>query len=106
VYYFYDDECISFTWIDADVNPKIENGWRGINVTCNKWSTPNGIRVGTPIQEVVNRIGEYCPVNRDDGSLLIATKQGIWYFARDRNSAVSWIAVVPVAGNWGGMCKD
>ena len=106
VYYFYNDECISFTWLDADVNPKIENGYRGINVTCNKWSTPNGIRVGMPIQEVVNRIGEYCPVNRNDGSLMIATKQGIWYFARDRNSPVSRIALVPVADNWGGMCKD
>lgn len=106
VYYFYDNDCISFTWLDADVNPKVENGWRGINVKCDKWATANGIRVGMPVQELVHRIGEYCPQNRDDGSLLIATKQGIWYWARDRNSPVSAISVMPVASNWGGMCKD
>lgn len=106
VYYFYDDECISFTWTDADVSPKIENGLRGINVKCGKWATSDGIRVGVPIQDVVKRLGEYCPQNREDGSLLIVTKQGVWYWARDRNSPVSMISVVPVASNWGGMCKD
>jgi hypothetical protein len=106
VYYFYKDECISFTWIDSGIEPKIEEGWRGINVTCDKWSTPNGLHVGSSMKDVNSLIGEYCATNQKNGSLLIATKRGIWFHAKDRNSPVSWIAVVPVTENWGGMCKD
>jgi hypothetical protein len=36
VYYYYNDECIQFTWQDSGVEPLIESGWRGINVTCDK----------------------------------------------------------------------
>jgi hypothetical protein len=106
VYYRYADECIQFTWQDSGVDPTIENGWRGIIVTCDKWKTPTGLHVGSTVQEVVAQLGDYCPTTRDDGSLLIATKSGIWYEAQDRNSPISAIVVVPTASNWGGMCKD
>src|SRR5215469_9780588 len=68
VYYFYRDECISFTWMDSGIEPVIEKGWRGINVTCDKWSTPNGLHVGSSMHEVGAVIGEYCPKQRKDGS--------------------------------------
>ena len=106
VYYNYNDECIRFTWMDSGIDPRVESGWRGINVTCGKWSTPDGLHVGSSMRDVANHIGEYCPSTRKDGTLLIATKQGIWFFAKDRNSPVFEISVVPVSNNWGGMCKD
>jgi hypothetical protein len=106
VYYNYDDECISFTWIDLGINPKIETGWRGINVTCDKWATLYGARVGMPVQDVVKTFGEWCPRVREDGTLLIATKQGIWFFAQDRNSPVTKISVVPTMTTWNGLCTD
>lgn len=106
VYYSYKDECLKFTWMDSGIDPRIESGWRGIIASCDKWATSDGTRVGTPIRDVVARLGEYCATTRSDGTLLVATKQGIWYEAPDRNSAVSRIIVVPVEDNWGGMCKD
>jgi hypothetical protein len=106
VYYYYKDECVEFTWEDSGLNPKIETGLRGINVTCDKWSTPDGLHVGSPMQEVNNHVGRYCPYNRPDGSMIVATKQGIWYEAKNRNSPITIIRVMPVTDNWGGMCKD
>jgi hypothetical protein len=106
VYYYYRNECIQFTWMDSDVDPKIETGYRGINVTCDKWKTAGGLHVGSPIRDVISQLGAYCPSNRSDGSLLIATKEGIWYEAADRNSSVSRILIVPRSNDWGGMCKD
>jgi hypothetical protein len=38
--------------------------------------------------------------------MIIATKEGIWYEAKNRNSPVTIIRVMPVMDNWGGMCKD
>lgn len=106
VYYRYTDECLTFTWQDSRIDPEIESGYRGINVTCAKWATSDGIRVGTPIRDVIPRLGEYCASNRDDGSLIISTKGGIWFEAENRNSTVSIIRVMPVTNDWGGMCKD
>jgi hypothetical protein len=106
VTYRYKEECISFTWEDSGINPQIESGWRGITVTCDKWSTADGLRVGSSMKDVAGRINEYCPSHRDDGSLLITTKKGIWFESKDRNSPVSRIAVMPVTDNWGNMCKD
>lgn len=106
VYYFYKSECISFTWIDSGLNPQIEKGLRGINVTCDKWSTPDGLHVGSPMKDIAAHVGQYCASNRDNGSLIIATKQGIWYEGKDRYSPISIIRVMPVQDNWGGMCKD
>jgi hypothetical protein len=34
------------------INPQIESGWRGINVTCDKWSTADGLRVGSSMKDV------------------------------------------------------
>jgi hypothetical protein len=106
VYYYYDSECINFVWEDTGLDPHIERGLRGINVTCDKWSTPDGLHVGSSMKDVNARIGTYCPSNRDDGSLIIMTKQGIWYEAKDRNSPVTIIRVKPAMDNWGGTCKD
>jgi hypothetical protein len=106
VYYYYNDECIQFTWQDSGVEPLIENGWRGIIVTCNKWSTADGVRVGMPIREVITHLGQYCASNRSNGSLLVSTKEGIWFDSADRNSRVSRILVMPQSNSWGGMCKD
>jgi len=107
VYYnYYKDQCIQFVWMDSGIEPQIEKGLRGINVTCSAWSTPGGLHVGSSMQDVAAQIGEYCASNRSDGSLLIATKKGIWFEAKNRNSPVTIIRVMPVMDNWGGMCKD
>lgn len=106
VYYYYKEECITFTWQDSGLEPQIESGLRGINVTCDKWSTPDGLHVGSSMKELDAHIGQYCPSNRDNGSLIISTKRGIWYEGKDRYSPVSIIRVMPVMDNWGGMCKD
>lgn len=106
VYYSYQDECIQFTWMDSGVEPTVENGLRGINVTCGKWSTVDGLHVGMPIKDVIEHLGAYCPSNRDDGSLLVVTKEGIWFEAPDRNSAVTRILVMPAETTWGGVCTD
>jgi hypothetical protein len=106
VYYYYNDECIQFTWQDSGVEPLIENGWRGIIVTCAKWTTADGVHAGMPIKEAITHLGQYCPSNRSNGSLLVVTKEGIWFDAANRNSPVSRIIVVPARTDWGGMCKD
>lgn len=106
VYYYYTNECIRFTWVDSGVNPEIESGWRGVNVSCDKWRTAGGLHVGSPMGDVVSQLGAYCPQTRDDGTLLVATKDGIWFSAKDRNSPVDDISVVPKSTDWGGMCKD
>jgi hypothetical protein len=59
-----------------------------------------------PIKEVITHLGQYCASNRSNGSLLVATKEGIWFDAADRNSRVSRILVMPRSNDWGGMCKD
>ena len=79
VTYFYDDECISFTWEDSGLDPKIESGLRGINVSCNRWSLSNGIRVGSTMQELNATLGHYCPSTNSDGKMFIESKDGIWY---------------------------
>lgn len=106
VYYYYTNECIRFTWDDSGVNPEIESGWRGISVSCDKWRTADGLHVGSDMRDVVSRVSVYCATTRDDGTLLVATKEGIWFSAKDRNSPVDDISVVPKSTNWGGMCKD
>ena len=106
VYYYYQDECIEFTWMDSGVEPAVENGLRGINVTCDKWATADGLHVGMPIKDVISHLGAYCPSNRDDGSLIVATKDGIWFDAPNRNGDVTRILVMPVQTTWGGMCSD
>lgn len=106
VSYYYEDECIQFTWMDTGVEPTVERGLRGIIVYCDKWATADGLHVGTSIKDVISHLGQYCPSNFDDGSLLIQTKEGIWYHAPNRNGAVVRILVMPVMDNWGGACKD
>lgn len=107
VYYnYYKEQCIQFVWMDSGLDPQIEKGLRGINVTCPIWSTPGGLHVGSSMQDVAAQIGEYCPSNRPDGSLIISTKTGIWFEGKNRYSPVTIIRVMPVMDNWGGMCKD
>ena len=101
VYYWYKDECIGFYWQDPGIDPKIEGYAYGINVTCDKWSTPGGLHVGSSTKDVNASIGRYCPSNQNDG-LLIASYQGIWYGAKDRNSPVTSIRVMPVGESAGG----
>ncbi len=106
VYYYYNDECIQFVWQDSGVEPQIENGYRGIMVTCDKWATADGLHVGMPIKDVITHLGAYCSTTRSDGSLLVITKEGIWFSAADRNSPVSAISVDPTETTWQGSCTD
>lgn len=102
VYYSYRDECITFVWIDTGVTPTVETGWRGIMVTCDKWSTVDGLHVGMPVSDVISRLGPYCDHNTGNGSVMVETKQGIWVAAPDRNSAVTAIYVMPKESTWQG----
>lgn len=105
VFYWYDAECIEFSWSDVGVEPKIPIGTRrGINISCDKWRTSDGLHVGLRLSEVVSHLGEYCAVNKDDGSIEVETKEGIFFQAHDRNSAVSVIRVMPKMTTWD--CRD
>lgn len=100
VYYFYSSECINFTWIDSGMNPEIEKGWRGINVSCNKWATRGGVHAGMPLRDALNLlrydgISRWCETNRESGSILIVTLEGLWLEAPNRNADVNWISVMP-----------
>lgn len=107
VTYRYDEECIRFTWTDSGIDPEIEKGYRGINVTCGKWSTPEGLHVGSSMQDVAAHFSRYCTTNRRDGSLLLMTMEGIWFEARDRYSPVDEISVVPAPQSLSDLgCKD
>lgn len=100
--YLYKDECISFFWVDSGIDPRImKKGNPGITVHCDKWSTPDGLHVGSSMKEVGARIGQYCPTNRNN-RFIIYTKVGIAYEAKDRNSPVSLILVIPVMDSWDG----
>jgi hypothetical protein len=107
VYYSYKKECIRFTWMDTGLDPRIETGWRGVVVWCDKWSTPDGLRVGDPMKDVNSSVyaSEYCATT-NGGEMFILTKKGIWFTGRNRNSPISSFIVVPVTDNWGGSCKD
>jgi hypothetical protein len=84
VTYTYDNECISFTWMDSGVDPRIENGFRGINLWCDKWSTPDATRVGIALREAVARMGASCSSTREDGTLTVGNKEGLMVDAHDR----------------------
>ncbi len=93
--------------MDSGIEPTIEKGLRGINVYCAKWSTLEGLHVGSTMKEVSNWMyGRYCESTRENGSMLVAFKQGIWFDAKDRHSPVSRILVVPKMDTWGGLCTD
>jgi hypothetical protein len=106
--YYYDDECISFEWQDAGITPTISANVRaGIDVTCNKWRTADGLHVGSSLQDVVSRFPSYCLWKEDDGSLLIITNEGIVFAAKDRNSPVNDISVVTTTTDWKkGFCPN
>lgn len=107
VYYYYrKSDCINFVWQDSGIDPRIENGLRGINVWCDKWSTPDGLHVGSSMQEVSAHLGRYCPTTGPGGALLILTKEGIEYWAKDRNSPVTQITILPANTDYFGACKD
>ena len=60
VYYWYKDECISFSWQDQGIDPTIDSvDWArfAIEVWCNKWSTPDGIQVGTSMSDLSRHLG-------------------------------------------------
>lgn len=102
VYYYYNDDCMRFTWIDKGVNPRIEDGWRGINVSCPKWHTAGGIHVGSSIRAAAASLGTYCAKDEGDGGLdsFLVAGNGIWFWSKDRNSPVSEISVVPYMNDW------
>ena len=107
VIYFYSDECINFNWTDAGLDPKI--GEMDLRVTCGKWTTDTGIRVGMPISEAIGRFsGRYCASPTTDGMLKVTFKdQGIELFANNRNAPIKFILVLTsylARGLW--ECKD
>ncbi len=112
VYYWYKDECISFSWQDQGIDPTIDSvDWArfAIEVWCNKWSTPDGIQVGTSMSDLSRHLGDYCPSNGDfanGDTLMIVTKQGASYYSKGRNSPIDSIIVEPAMDTWHGMCKD
>ncbi len=112
VRYWYKDECISFSWQDHGIDPTIDEvGWGrfAMVVWCNKWSTPDGIQVGSSMRDLSSHLGEYCASNADLGNgdtLMIVTKQGAWYYSKGRNSPIDSISVVPATNTWNGMCND
>jgi hypothetical protein len=81
------DEAFLCALQDSGIDPKIEEGLRGINVTCDKWSIPAGLHVGSSMQDVNSHIGAYCPSTRTTGTTIIATKEGIWYEAKHRKQS-------------------
>lgn len=108
--YYYDSECISFTWLDSGITPRVANGpahiRESIDVTCGKWRTEDGLGVGSPLQDVISLYPEYCLHKEDDGSLLIMTKEGIFFAAKNRNSPVNDISVVTKLADWQGYCQS
>lgn len=107
VIYFYNDECIDFNWTDVGLDPKI---WDyEVRVTCNKWATSAGIRVGMPISEAISMLsGRYCASPTTDGTLSVVLKdQGIELFANNRNAPIRFIRVhASSAENMKWRCKD
>lgn len=108
VYYFYDNECVSFTWIDSGVNPQIEKGWRGINASCDKWSTRGGVHVGMALRDALRMlandgINRWCETTRKDGEILVMTLEGLWLEAPNRNGNVTRMLVMPRQSSFGDM---
>jgi hypothetical protein len=100
VYYFYKNECIRFVWIDSGVSPVIESGWRGINVTCSKWSTRGGVHVGLPLRDALrllanDGINRWCETTNNSREITILTLEGVWLEAPNRNGNVTRILVMP-----------
>lgn len=79
VHYWYKEECIEFVWMDSGINPTIEDGFRGLIVTCGKWSTPSGLRVGSSMQDSQCSPRSVLPIqsarwlapNRNQGGYLV-----------------------------------
>jgi hypothetical protein len=105
--YWYKEECIGFFWEDSGIDPRIKKeGSPGITVHCDKWSTPDGLHVGSSMKDVSAHIRQYCPTNRDN-RFIIYTKEGIAYEAKDRNSPVTLIHVIPVMNSqYNGLCTE
>lgn len=106
LYYWYTkNECTFFSFTDSGIDPEITS----MGATCVKWSTQDGVHVGTPMSELSSRLGVYCAVtmnSRGDHNLRILTKQGIWYEAKNRNSPVTMIGVQPAMNTWNGICRE
>ena|SRR2546423_3572220 len=104
VHYTYNRYGIWFTWEDKGLQPVVETGWRGICVDSNRWVTTEGIRVGNSIQDVIRAYGEPDEVGgatTDKPECKIHYYSGIVFVAKNRNSPISVIYVVP-AGRPGG----
>lgn len=102
VYYEYKKECIWFAWVDQGLDPKIESGMRGINVTCDQWRTADGIHVGVQPTDAVH--DRYCAIN-SGGDMEIELLNGIEFIAKDRYSPIKEISVVPQHDKWW-LCHD
>lgn len=108
VIYFYNDECIDFNWTDTGLDPKIHS--TEVRVTCSKWATSAGIRVGMPISEAISGFSGryYCVTPTTDGMISVVLKdQGIEFFANNRNAPIRFIRVhASSAESMKWRCKD
>jgi hypothetical protein len=105
VRYWYDDECIFFSFRDAGLDPQIT----GVSSTCGKWSMSDGFHVVASMSGLSNRLGDDCPVTMNrhgDQNMHIFTKQGVCYRVTNRKSPVTQISVQPVMDSRNGLCKD
>jgi hypothetical protein len=105
VYYWYTkNDCIYFGWVDTGLDPKITM----VAATCEKWSTRDGLRVGSNMADLDGRIGEYCPMQftSKDRRFTVFTKRGIDFTGKNRNSSILEISVSEARNSWNGLCRD
>jgi hypothetical protein len=93
--------------MDTGLDPTITS----VAVTCDKWSTPDGLHVGSAMTELNGRIGAYyggtyCPLQYNDGRYEISTKVGITFTGRNRNSPITKIDVFQATGTLQPLCRD
>ena len=98
VQYVYKDECVLFDWWDEGPNPKVS---MEVDTTCAKWHTSSGIRVGSLPIDAVSILTDYCNRNTSgDSEWWIETKEGLWFWARNRDSPIFQIRVSDRKANW------
>jgi len=110
----YRQHCISFSFYDSGVRPKIENAkltkttdtppkfllsdrHLAIKVTCPLWQTADGLHVGSTIKEVLEKLGTPdidLNCNSDRPECTLVYQEGIWFRTRNRHSPVFEIGVL------------
>jgi hypothetical protein len=104
VLYVYNRYGIWFFWMDKGLQPVVESGLRGICVDQPRWRTSKGIHVGNSIQDVIRAYGEPDHVfgaTTDKPECKLWYNSGVVFVAKNRNSPINCIYVVP-AGDFGG----